>query len=107
MKRASLRRVLACCRIALGNLCLLAILLATEPMLGFESTETNTTPTETKEACPESVVGIEHRLVRVRLLWTSVDFLPVGFAHSPLKQQVLASVVGHTLSHELLAPLRC
>jgi len=107
VNRTSQRRMLACLRIALGNLCLLALLLTTGPLMSAETAETSTTPSESKEACPQSIVGIEHRLVRVRLHWTTVDFVPAGLAHSPLKQQIAAPLVGHTLSDELLAPLRC
>ena len=106
MNRASLRRVLACCRIALGNLCLLALLLSTGPLLTAERAESST-PTESKETCAESVVGIEHRLVRVRLHWTTAEFMPAGYGYLRPKQQMPTPPVGHTLSHELLAPLRC
>jgi hypothetical protein len=106
INRASLRRMLACCRIALGNLCLLAILLATGPLLNSESTESNT-PTESKEACAEFVVGIQQRLVKVRMHWTTADFMPTDDGYLPPKRQVPMPSVGHFLSHELLAPIRC
>lgn len=106
LKRASLRRVLAFCRIALGNLCLLAMLLGTGPVLTAESAESST-PTESKETCAESVVGIEQRLVRIRLHWTTADFMPAGHGYLPPKRQVPTPPVGHSLSHELLAPIRC
>ena len=107
VKRPSLRRLLACVRVAVGNLCLLTLLLATGPMLGTESTEVTNVPTESKEACSESIVGIEHRLVRIRLHWTTTDFLPVGHGYLSSKPPIPSSHVGHKLSHELLAPLRC
>jgi hypothetical protein len=104
--RGSIRRVLACCRIALGNLCLLAILLATGPLLTTESVESST-PTETKETCAQVAVGFERRLVRVRLHWVTADFTPTGYGYLPPHRQVPAPPVGHALSQELLAPIRC
>lgn len=115
--RTSLRRVLAISRIAIGNLCLLAILLSTGPILVTESVEASHAPIpskegpskegQSKESTAVSLVGIEHRLVRIRLHWTTPDFVRSGYGYLPPQPPTPISLVGHTLSHELLAPLRC
>ena len=107
LKRISLRRVLSCLRIAFGNLCLLAILLSTGPILGTENAEASNTTPGSKEACAESVVGIEHRLVGICLFGPKVGFAPTRAGYLPPIRQMPAPVVGHRLTHELLAPLRC
>ncbi len=81
-------------------------------MLGTESAEASNAPipakeSQSKESTAESIVGIQHRLVRIRLLWTSADFVPAGSGYLPPKPRIPTALVGHTLSHEQLAPLRC
>lgn len=106
-RRSTIRRLLAFVRIAVGNLCLLAILLASGPVMGSESTEAPTTPVESKESCTEAVICLETRLVRIRLLWTSPSLLSINALYSALPRQQAVPLTGHRLSHELLAPLRC
>ncbi len=108
-KRITLRRMLTCLRVALGNLCFLAIVsLSAGPLLACESIETTSSPTQSKESSKtESFVGVQYRLVRIRILWTSAHRLPADQVSSPSRRAVHAAIVGHTLSNELLAPLRC
>jgi hypothetical protein len=108
LHRSSIRRLLNWVRIALGNLALLAILLSSGPLLANESAEANNLPAESKESTTkEAVVGIQHRLVRIRLLWSAAQLLPALRTDAPTIRPVPRSIVGHTLSNELLAPLRC
>lgn len=106
-RRSTMRRLLAIVRIAVGNLCLLVMLLASGPVLASESLEAPTTPVESKEPCTEVVVALETRLVRVRQLWTFPSILSVDAFYSAPAKQHPVPLVGHTLSNELLAPLRC
>jgi hypothetical protein len=107
-RKSSARRLLKWVRIALGNLSLLAILLSSGPLLASESAEANNLPTESKEsAAKEAVIGVQHRLVRIRLLWVNSHLVPMPQASRPTIWSVPRSIVGHTLSNELLAPLRC
>ena len=95
-------------RVALSNLCLLAILLSSGPLLASESAEANNLPAESKESTTnEAVVSVQHRLVRIRLLWTTAQLMPTPRADVPTLRPIPRSTVGHTLTNELLAPLRC
>jgi hypothetical protein len=103
---SSIRRSLAYGKVALCNLCLLAVLVSTGPLLASEGTE-SCSPIQAKESSVECVVGIESRVLRVRLLWTAPELLPSGHGYLRPRPQVAHSLIGHTLSNELLAPLRC
>jgi hypothetical protein len=103
---SSIRRSLAYAKVALCNLCLLAVLVSTGPLLASESGE-SCSPTQAKESSVECVVGIESRVLRVRLLWTAPELLPSSHGYQRPRPQLAHSLIGHTLSHELLAPLRC
>jgi hypothetical protein len=102
----SFRRTLAHAKVALCNLCLLAVLVSTGPLLASEGGESCNT-TQAKESSVECVVGIESRVLRVRLLWTAAELLPSGHGYLRPRPQIARSLIGHTLSNELLAPLRC
>lgn len=102
----SIRRVLTLARLALCNVCLLALLVATGPLMASEGAE-SCNQTQAKESSVECVVGIESRVLRVRLLWTSPELLPSGHGYLQPRPQIAHPLIGHTLSNELLAPLRC
>lgn len=105
-KHLSSRRMHACLRIVGGYLCLLAMVLSTGPVRAAENLETSI-PVESKESCKESVVGVDSRLVRIRILWTTAHRMPAGHGYVRPSSQQIDPSLGHTLSHELLAPLRC
>jgi hypothetical protein len=87
---------------------MLAILMSSGPLLASESTEANNLPAESKEnSTKEAVMSVQHRLVRIRILWTAAEFMPTPRADVPSVRSVPRSTVGHTLTNELLAPLRC
>lgn len=101
----SIRCLLAYAKVALCNLCLLAVLVSTGPLMASEVAEAN--QTQAKESSVEYVVGIESRVLRVRVLWTSPELLPAGHGYLSPRPQIAHPLIGHTLSNELLAPLRC
>lgn len=101
-----IRRALTLARLALCNVCLLALLVATGPLMASEGAE-SCNPTQAKESSVECVVGIESRVLRVRVLWTSPKLLPSGHGYLRPRPQIAHPLIGHTLSNELLAPLRC
>jgi hypothetical protein len=102
----SIRRVLSLARLALCNVCLLAVLVSTGPLMASEGTE-SCSQSEAKESSVECVVGIESRILRVRILWTAPELLPAGHGYLRPRPQLAHPLIGHTLSNELLAPLRC
>ncbi len=86
---------------------MLALLLTPGPVTASENVEIPT-PVESKQSCTEAAMSLKTRLVRVLLLWTFPHVLPVDtFCDSAAPRQQPAPLVGHTLSSELLAPLRC
>jgi hypothetical protein len=102
----SIRRVLSMARPALCNVCLLALLVATGPLMASEGSE-SCNQTQAKESSVECVVGIESRILRIRILWTAPELLPAGHGYLRPRPQIAYPLIGHTLSNELLAPLRC
>lgn len=109
IKKPALRRLLTMARLALGNACLLAImLLSTGPVMASDSVEATGSPSQSKEASTESVISIQnHRPSRIRVHGFSAGLLPLSYGYVPLVRQSLVPIIGHTLSAELLAPLRC
>lgn len=101
------RRLQAQMRTALGNLCLAVLLVAMGPASGYELVENHSvTPHSASTFAGDPLRGEFNRLSRVRTLSATRPLDPTR-GNCSERWGSPRSLVGHTLSGELLAPLRC
>lgn len=95
-------------RIALGNLTLAVLLIAMGPSLGNELIENHTiAPHSAGTSLTEPFVGALNRVARLPIAYTLNSHGAVKASAFAARQPSHTAAGGHSLSHELLAPLRC
>jgi hypothetical protein len=89
-------------------LAFLSIVLSTGVLVANESVEVSNLPVESKESTPPyAAMGVQHRLTGIRQLSTPSKLALVPYSIVRSGRLAPRSIIGHMLSHELMAPLRC